>query len=147
MTQRMRFATDLARRAGELGLKYFRELDTLTIESKGHQDLVSDGDREVELFVRAAIGAELSRRRHRRRGACRRAGTSGYVWVIDPIDGTANFVRGIPAWCVVIACAKDGVTDVGVIHEPSTGETFHGRRGGGAFLNGKPIKASCGDRA
>ena len=62
--------------------------------------------------------------------------------MIDPIDGTANFVQGIPAWCVVIACAKDGVTVTGVIHEPSTGETFYGSKGGGAFLNGKPIKAS-----
>ncbi|TIL58431.1 MAG: inositol monophosphatase, partial [Mesorhizobium sp.] len=52
---RTRFAIDLARRAGELGLKYFRDLENLTVESKGHQDLVSDGDREVELFIRAAI--------------------------------------------------------------------------------------------
>ena len=67
---------------------------------------------------------------------------TGYTWVIDPIDGTANFVKGIPAWCVVIACAKDGVTVTGVIHDPSTGETFYGSKGGGAFLNGKPIRAS-----
>ena len=65
--------------------------------------------------------------------------------MIDPIDGTANFVRGIPAWCVVIACVKDGKTVVGVVHEPSTGETFYGRRGGGAFLNGKPIKTIPAD--
>ncbi len=62
--------------------------------------------------------------------------------MIDPIDGTANFVRGIPAWAVVIACARDGETVVGVIHEPATGETFHGHRGGRAFVNGRPIKAS-----
>ena len=62
--------------------------------------------------------------------------------MIDPIDGTANFVRGIPAWCVVIACTRNGRTELGVIHEPSTGETFYSRRGGGAFLNGKPIRAS-----
>ncbi|RUX02880.1 inositol monophosphatase, partial [Mesorhizobium sp. M8A.F.Ca.ET.023.01.1.1] len=55
---RMRFAIDLARRAGELGLRYFRDLDSLTVESKGHQDLVSQADREVELFIRAAIAAD-----------------------------------------------------------------------------------------
>ncbi|QPC89637.1 inositol monophosphatase family protein [Mesorhizobium sp. INR15] len=139
---RMHFAIELARRAGELGLKYFRDLDNLTIESKGHQDLVSDGDREVELFIRAAIATDYPQDGIVGEEHASVAGSSGYVWVIDPIDGTANFVRGIPAWCVVIACARDGETVVGVIHEPSTGETFHGRLGGGAFVNGRPIKTS-----
>ena len=129
LDQRVHFAIDLARGAGELGLKYFRDLDNLTIESKGHQDLVSDGDREVELFIRAAIAAAYPQDGIVGEEHASVAGTTGYVWVIDPIDGTANFVRGIPAWCVVIACARDGETVVGVIHEPSTGETFHGRRG------------------
>ncbi len=105
---RMRFARDLAVRAGELGLTYFRALDTLTIESKGHQDLVSDGDRDVETFIRAAIGAEYPDDGVVGEEHANVAGTSGYVWVIDPIDGTANFVRGIPAWTVVIAGVKDG---------------------------------------
>lgn len=142
LDQRTQFTIDLARRAGELGMKYFRDLENLTIESKGHQDLVSDADREVELFVRAAIAEAYPDDGIVGEEHAPVAGSTGYVWVIDPIDGTANFVRGIPAWCVVIACAKDGETVVGVIHEPSTGETFHGRLGGGAFLNGRPIKAS-----
>lgn len=139
---REQFAVDLARRAGELGLRYFRDLDKLTIESKGHQDLVSEADRDVETFIRAAlreaypddgiVGEEHAPTR----------GTSGFDWVLDPIDGTANFVRGIPAWTVVIAGAMDGRTDVAVIHEPCTGETFHGHRGGGAFLNGRPMRVS-----
>ncbi|MDX8442280.1 inositol monophosphatase family protein [Mesorhizobium australafricanum] len=139
---RMHFAIDLARRAGELGLKYFRDLDNLTVESKGHQDLVSEADREVELFIRAAIAEAYPQDGIVGEEHAAVTGTTGCVWVIDPIDGTANFVRGIPAWCVVIACARDGETVVGVIHEPSTDETFYGRRGGGAFINGKPIKAS-----
>jgi myo-inositol-1(or 4)-monophosphatase len=144
LDDRMHFAIDLARRAGELGLKYFRDLDNLTIESKGHQDLVSDGDREVELFIRAAIGEAYPDDGIVGEEHAAVTGKSGHVWVIDPIDGTANFVRGIPAWCVVIACARDGETVVGVIHEPSTDETFYGRLGGGAFVNGKPIRASGG---
>ncbi|RWB20432.1 MAG: inositol monophosphatase [Mesorhizobium sp.] len=142
LDQRMHFALDLARRAGELGLKYFRDLENLTIESKGHQDLVSDADREVELFVRAAITAAYPDDGIVGEEHAPATGKTGYVWVIDPIDGTANFVRGIPAWCVVIACARDGETIVGVVHEASTGETFHGRLGGGAFVNGRPIRAS-----
>ena len=140
---RLRFARELAVRAGDLGLTYFRALDTLTIESKGHQDLVSDGDRDVETFIRAAIAAEYPDDGIVGEEHANVTGTSGYVWVIDPIDGTANFVRGIPAWTVVIAGVRQGVIDVGVIHEPSTAETFYGRRGGGAFLNGKPIRASA----
>ncbi|MBX3529039.1 MAG: inositol monophosphatase family protein [Rhizobiaceae bacterium] len=140
---REQFAVELARRAGELGLRYFRDLESLTIESKGHQDLVSEADRDVETFIRAAlrdaypndgvVGEEHAPTR----------GKSGFDWVIDPIDGTANFVRGIPAWTVVIAGTMHGVTELGVIHEPSTGETFHGSRGGGAFLNGRPMR-TCG---
>jgi len=142
--ERAEFAIDLARRAGELALTHFRSLDSLKIESKGHQDLVSQADREVEAFVRAELAA------HYRQDAIvgeeegTAEGTTGYAWVIDPIDGTANFVSGIPAWAVVIACAKHGVTIAGVVHEPCTGETFHAVRGGGAFLNGRPIRASGG---
>ena len=139
---RMRFAIELARRAGELGLRYFRDLENLTIESKGHQDLVSDGDREVECSFAPQSPPTTQRTASSARSMKRSPASTGYVWVIDPIDGTANFVRGIPAWAVVIACARDGETVVGVIHEPSTGETFHGHRGGGAFVNGRPIKAS-----
>jgi myo-inositol-1(or 4)-monophosphatase len=142
-SERLTFARELAERAGKLGMEYFRKLDSLTIEAKGHQDMVSEADREVELFVRrelskaypddGVVGEEHAPTR----------GTSGYDWVIDPIDGTANFVKGIPAWCVVIACARDGVTVTGVIHEPSTGETFYGEKGGGAWLNGKPMRATA----
>ena len=142
-TAREHFAIDLAQRAGELGLKYFRDLDSLSIESKGHQDMVSQADREVELFIRSAMKAAYPDDGIVGEEHASVTGSTGHVWVIDPIDGTANFVRGIPAWCVVIACARDGDTVVGVIHEPSTGETFHCRKGGGAFLNGKPIKASA----
>nr|WP_245492597.1 inositol monophosphatase family protein [Mesorhizobium sp. M4A.F.Ca.ET.090.04.2.1] len=104
--------------------------------------MVSDGDREVELFIRAAIADPYPRDGIVGEEHAPVVGTTGFVWVIDPIDGTANFVRGIPAWCVVIACAREGGTVVGVIHEPSTGETFHCHRDGGAFVNGRPIKAS-----
>jgi myo-inositol-1(or 4)-monophosphatase len=140
---RLRFAIELARRAGRLGMNFFREIDKLSIESKGHQDLVSNGDREVELFIRAELAKHypadaIVGEEH---GAAE--GTSGYVWVIDPIDGTANFVRGIPAWTVVIACVREGRTVVGVVHEPATDETFFARRGGGAFVNDRPIKVSA----
>ena len=142
LAQRLTFTVELARRAGELGLSFFRAPDMLKIESKGHQDLVSNGDREVELFVRAALAEAYPDDGIVGEEHAAVDGSSGYVWVIDPIDGTANFVRGIPAWTVVIACVKDGRTVVGVIQEPSTGETFWASLGGGAFLNGRQIAVS-----
>lgn len=142
LDRRLDFAVRIARAAGDAGLRYFRDRDSLTIESKGHQDMVSEADRELELMIRAAIAETYPDDAVVGEEHPATTGTSGYVWVIDPIDGTANFVAGIPEWCVSIACARDGVAVVGVIHEPSVGETFHARQGGGAFLNGKPIAAS-----
>lgn len=142
LDDRLEFAIGLARQAGDLGLGHFRAIESLTIETKGHQDLVSNADREVELFIRKAIAQRYPGDGVVGEEHAPSSGGSGYVWVIDPIDGTANFLRGIPAWCVVVACAFQGVAMVGVIHEPSTGETFWARRGGGAFVDGRPISTS-----
>ncbi|QKV17622.1 inositol monophosphatase family protein [Oricola thermophila] len=141
-SERLAFAIDLARRAAELGMKHFRSLDTLTIENKGHQDLVSNADREVETFIRNALAEAYPDDGIVGEEHASVEGSTGYVWVIDPIDGTANFVSGIPAWCVVLACSFEGTTEIGVICEPSHDETFWAERGKGAFLNGKPIRAS-----
>ena len=136
LDQRMHFAIDLARRAGELGLKYFRDLENLTIESKGHQDLVSDGDREVELFIRAAIAEAYPADGIIGEEHAPVAGKTDHVWVIDPIDGTANFVRGIPAWCVVIACAKEGSwTTPDASSKQAVGEVPQGLRAHAAAIS------------
>ncbi|MFD7706076.1 inositol monophosphatase family protein [Streptomyces sp. NPDC059785] len=68
------------------------------------------------------------------------AGTSGVEWVIDPIDGTVNYLYGLPSWAVSIAARKDGETLVGVVHAPVRGETFRAVLGGGAFLNDRPVR-------
>ena len=68
-----------------------------------------------------------------------RPSESGFVWVIDPIDGTTNFIHGIPAWTVVIAGVSGGTTQIGVIHDPIHDETFTAIRGAGAFLNDQPL--------
>ncbi|MCB1991244.1 MAG: inositol monophosphatase, partial [Geminicoccaceae bacterium] len=96
--------------AGRLALDFFQRRGELVIEHKGLQDLVSIADQTVERAIRdelgrlfpgdAIIGEED--------GAGAGYAAAPGVWVIDPIDGTANFVRGIPQWCVAIACAKDG---------------------------------------
>ncbi len=136
---RLEFTTNLIVRAGKEALRYYRSLDKLTIEEKGPQDLVSEADRNVEILIREAVnkrfpedgivGEEFDNVESR----------SGYTWVIDPIDGTANFVRNIPQWCVVLAVVHEAQTKMGVIYDPVHDEIFQATAGGGALLNGKPM--------
>ena len=142
VSERLAFAEALAHKAGELGLDYFRKLDTLTITQKGHQDLVSEADRNVETLIRKELAEHYSKDGILGEEHGMEEGSSGYTWVTDPIDGTANFVAGIPQWCVILACVHQGQVIVGVIHDPVSGETFKAAAGHGAFLNDKPIKAS-----
>lgn len=143
---RLDFAVELARRAGAFAKHHFQSFDALVIESKGHQDLVSNADKDTETLIRAAIEEQFPGDGIVGEEHGRKHGVSGYDWVIDPIDGTANFVRGIPQWCVVIACAEKGEAIVGVVYEPSSDELFAASKGGGATVNGKAIRtAQTGD--
>ncbi|GGB42929.1 inositol monophosphatase [Roseibium aquae] len=142
-SERLDFACALAHKAGNLAMDYFRRLDTLTVTAKGHQDLVSEADRDVETLVRNEIAAAFPHdgiigEEH---GVV--AGTSGYTWVIDPIDGTANFVSGIPQWCVILSCVSEEDIVLGVIRDPNAGETFKAGLGQGAYLNDRAISASA----
>ncbi|NVK35339.1 MAG: inositol monophosphatase [Rhodobacteraceae bacterium] len=139
---RLEFAVNLARRAGQLGMDYFRRLDSLTVTQKGHQDLVSEADRDIETLVRKEIAKIYPDDGIVGEEHGRVAGSSGFTWVIDPIDGTANFVAGIPQWCVIIACVYNGEVIAGVIHDPNANESFHAMKGGGAFVNNRQIRAS-----
>ena len=137
---RLDFAKSLARAAGKKGMEYFAEIGDLVIEQKGVQDLVSNADKDVETFVRAAIATSYPDDGIVGEEGDNVDGTSGFTWVIDPIDGTANFVAGIPAWCVILACVHDDQTKIAAIYEPSHDEMFWGSLGGGAFVNDKPMK-------
>jgi myo-inositol-1(or 4)-monophosphatase len=143
MGERARFAAALAREAGALALDFFRDIGALQIEAKGVMDHVSNADRAVEDFIRSRIAKEFPDDAVLGEEHPFRSGASGFCWVIDPIDGTANFITGIPAWCVVIAVAKDAQTIAGAIFDPVSDEMFLAERGGGAFVNGGPISVSA----
>lgn len=132
-------ATEIAVEAGKLALEYFHHQDTLEIESKGHQDFVSQADREVEVLTRKLIAAAFPDDTIVGEEQAPQTGTSGFTWVIDPIDGTTNFVNSIPAWTVVLAGVRNGRTEIGVIHDPCHDETFVAMRGHGATLNGRAL--------
>ena len=139
---RLAFAKTLAEIAGEEALRYFNQLDTLNIEQKGHQDLVSDADKNVELLIRDAIDKAFPDDGIVGEEHENVISKSGYTWVVDPIDGTANFVRGIHAWCVVLACVHESQIKIGVINDPVHNETYSAALGDGAYLNGKPMKVA-----
>lgn len=139
---RLGFAKELARIAGEKAMIYFQSVGDLIIEQKGAQDLVSNADKDVETFIRAAMAEQFPNDGIVGEEQGDVIGTSGYTWVIDPIDGTANFLTAIPAWCVVLACVHDDQTKIGVVFEPSNDEMFWGVKGHGAYLNDAPIKVA-----
>lgn len=142
MEQLRDLAIDICKEAGVAAQAYFRDRDTLVVDQKGAQDWVSEADRNVEILIRQRL--EVARPDDGIVGEEQDAkpGTSGFVWVIDPIDGTTNFVNGLPAWTIVLACMSGGKTRVGVIYDPIHDETFAAIDGGGAWLNGAPMRVA-----
>ena len=142
MEMRLEAAKRIAEEAGQLGMRFFSEIDALNISSKGHQDFVSNADLSVETFIREQIAAHFPEDGIIGEEHAPKPSRSGWNWVIDPIDGTANFVRGLPQWCVIIALVHEDATQIGVIHDPNVSETHWVCRGGGAFCNDRPIRVS-----
>ncbi|WP_299756745.1 inositol monophosphatase family protein [uncultured Boseongicola sp.] len=136
MTDRAAVLIEICHEAGRLAAQYFKDQDQLVIDRKGHQDFVSQADRNVELLTRDLLAKSFPDDAIVGEEHAPKPGTSGFTWVIDPIDGTTNFVNGIPAWTVVVAGVRDGATQLGVIHDPCNAETFVATKGHGATLNG-----------
>ncbi|MCB1884949.1 MAG: inositol monophosphatase [Geminicoccaceae bacterium] len=139
--QRLALATAVAVEAGALALRYFRNLERLAVEHKGAQDLVSEADRAVERLIRARL-SELCRGEPvlGEEGGADPGDLAAGCWVVDPIDGTWCFLNGIRSWCVSIAYARRGRIEAGVVVDPCAGEVFQARSGGGARLDGRPIR-------
>lgn len=144
ITNRYAAAQSIARDAGTLALRYFQSFDSLTIESKSAQDFVSEADKNVETLVRAAIKAAFPNDAIVGEEDAPTAGTSGFTWVIDPIDGTTNFIHGIPQWCVAIAIVQNAKTVIGVVHDAVHDECNHAMHGHGAFCNARALQVLQG---
>ena len=135
-------AQAVAREAGALARRRFSDA-SFEVGFKGPHDYLTEVDGETEELIAARLHGAFPRDGFiGEETAGRPAPDGGAVWVVDPIDGTANFARGIPHFCVSIACVLEGAIEVGVIYDPVCDELFTARRGGGAFLNGAPIKPS-----
>jgi myo-inositol-1(or 4)-monophosphatase len=130
-----------ARNAGSVLIKKMVNLDKLKVEQKGHNDFVSDADRAAEKAVIScihkhypdhAILAEES-------GA---SGKSDFVWIIDPLDGTTNYLHGFPVFAVSIGVQEKGRMEHAVVYDPLRQELFTASRGHGAQLDGRKIRVS-----
>ncbi|WP_035518176.1 inositol monophosphatase family protein [Pseudohaliea rubra] len=136
-------ALRLAREAGELLLAHWAERASLTVTAKGAGDFVSEADREAEAWLRRGFACArpddgwLGEETGAAAGGARR-------WIVDPLDGTTNFLHGLGHWAVSVALEEEGALSLGVVHDPLRGETFAATRGCGATLNGSPIAVAAG---
>lgn len=137
----LNIASRAARRAGTIISRAQQRLHDLQIDRKGHHDYVTQIDRDAEATIIEtlrtaypdhAIKAEESGE----------DGSSDFVWVIDPLDGTLNFMHGYPQFAISIALRVKGRLDQGVVYDPMRDEMFTASRGAGAQLNGQKIRVA-----
>ncbi|MES9813137.1 MAG: inositol monophosphatase family protein [Candidatus Thiodiazotropha sp.] len=141
MNPMLTIAVRAAREAGRIITRNFNRIDRLTISDKGSNDFVSEADRNAEAVIinllrekypHHAILAEESGKQ----------GADDYIWIIDPLDGTTNFLHGFPQFAVSIALKIKGRLEVGVVYDPVSEEMYTACRGEGALLNDKKIRVS-----
>ncbi len=132
-----------AQAGAEVIKRWFRDAD-LEVRRKGQNDFVTRADQESE----AAVLAEI-RRRYPDHGILAEEGTgneavrgSDYQWLVDPLDGTTNFLQGLPVYCVSVACRRGDELAAAAIVDPEGGNMFTATRGGGAFWNGRRMEVS-----
>ena len=139
----LEIAIDAAHAAGAMLLQRFR-VPARGVERKSSQtDMVSDADRDAEVLIRERLRARRQYDAIVGEEGGEETGESGLRWVIDPLDGTTNFLFGIPQWGVSIACEDPEGGLVGVVHAPCNEETFTATRGGGAFLETMPLAVTA----
>ena len=137
-------AIKAARAAGGIINQASRDLDLIKVNTKGPNDFVTEVDQMAERAVidtllsaypGHGVLAEESGRTHG-------AKDSEYVWIIDPLDGTTNFIHGLPMYCVSIALEFRGQIQQGVVYDPTRNDLFYASKGRGAFLNDKRLRVS-----
>lgn len=143
MEPMLNIALRAARKAGEVIERSIERIDVLNVEQKGRNDFVSEVDRKAEQEVMYHLKKAYPD--HQFLGE--ESGSSGenaseYQWIIDPLDGTTNFLHGIPHFAVSIACLHKGQLAHAVVYDPIKREEFTASRGKGAMLNGRRLRVS-----
>lgn len=142
MPEAMTVAIDVARAAGKQLLESFEGVATGVDAKSSHTDLVSDADRRSEIMIVSAIRLAFPDDAVVAEEGSLERGGSGRTWYIDPLDGTINYLYGIPHWSVSIACADHRGALVGVIFDPCGDELFSAERGAGARLGAARLAVS-----
>jgi myo-inositol-1(or 4)-monophosphatase len=142
MSELLDVATDAARRAGALLLERFRGPAKGVGTKSSPTDPVSDADRASEELILGILAQRRPNDGVVGEEGGGRAGSSGLEWVVDPLDGTVNFLYRIPLWAVSIAARDERGTFVGVVYDPVRDEMFQAERGRGALLNDRSIHVS-----
>ncbi|MSQ52373.1 MAG: inositol monophosphatase [Betaproteobacteria bacterium] len=138
-------AVKAARRAGTIINRAARDVDQVTVTRKRHNDFVTEVDRGAETAIIDVIRASYPDHAILAEESGKSAGVRGgaeYTWIIDPLDGTTNFIHGFPQYAVSIGVMYRQTLTHGVIYDSFKNELFHASRGGGAYLNDKRIRVS-----
>ena len=138
----LNIAVRAARVAGNIIARGFENRDDLDTQSKGENDFVTKIDKEAEQAIISKIKQSYPDHAFYGEESGKQGDDETYTWIIDPLDGTTNFIKGIPHFCVSIALVHKGRLDQAVVFDPIRGELFTASRGNGAQLNGYRIRAS-----
>lgn len=146
MNPMLNMAIKAAHEAGDIIARSADRIDQLQIENKDKNDFVSEIDRSAEDTIIGILKKAYPDHAFHAEESGKHNGVANvltqYEWIIDPLDGTTNFLYGIPHFAVSIALKKDGKLDQAVIYDPMKDDLFHASRGGGAFLNNRRIRVS-----
>jgi myo-inositol-1(or 4)-monophosphatase len=141
IASRYALAQAVARQAGRQALQWFRQRESLVIESKGLQDMVSAADKDTETAIRQQVLSQYPDDGFLGEEGGLDHADADFLWVIDPIDGTACFVNGMHAWCLSIAVMHAGRPVIGVVYDPNADEMFHACTGQGAYVGSQRLRA------
>ena len=141
MSDDLVFGLALADAADAAAIPRFRAQD-LVVETKPDLTPVTEVDRAIEDVLRKRISAERPQDGFLGEETGEAPRRSGRRWIVDPVDGTRNYSRGIPVWATLIALERDGEVEVGVVSAPALGRRWWAVRGGGAWADGDPIHVS-----
>jgi histidinol-phosphatase len=133
-------AVDAAHRAGDLARTYYES--TFEVEHKADSSPVTIADKSAEKLIRDAVTAAFPHDGFLGEEFGDQPGTSGFRWVIDPIDGTKSFIRHVPIWATLIGLEYKGEQIGGVVYVPVFGMTYRALRGDGAFMNERRVRVS-----
>lgn len=143
LQQLLEFGVDAARQAGEITMEYFQTI--LTPERKPDRTFVTAADRKAEERLRALIEAAYPDHGILGEEFGEKRSASGWTWIIDPLDGTASFIHGVPLFGVLVGLEQEGEVVLGVANFPALGDLVSAAKGMGCFWNGRRAAVSVTD--